>query len=235
MVLSTVYEATRAQNISISISIFNFNFNFQSSHWRVATIRTFRFNELNPKGLSWRPHFVQFWCGRAICRWQMMKREKRWWKGHSCATKHCGCQRKALWLPAQGIVVEIKSRFFPPFRTFRNNFKLFKTILSISLVSMGYLYFRRDWGGGCHGDLFILLLFGEEVTRHSAVFFTFPLVILSRNGLSPTITALVRYTFMAKTSLHVCYTYMYLGGGVSGFKGQVGLGWWEILWTGTRV
>ena len=66
------------------------------------TIRTFWFNELNPKGLSWRPHFVQFWCGRT---WDLLatddeKRKKRWWEGQHVpnTTKHCGCQRKALWV-----------------------------------------------------------------------------------------------------------------------------------------
>ena len=42
---------------------------WESPSWRQATIRTFRFNKLNPERLSWKPHVVQFWCGPAImCR-----------------------------------------------------------------------------------------------------------------------------------------------------------------------
>ena len=90
-----------AQNILISrLSIQERYLLSHSGVSPLATIRIFRFNELNPKGLSWRPHFVQFWCGRAICQHVPN------------TTKHCGCQRKALWLQAQGIVVETKSRFF---------------------------------------------------------------------------------------------------------------------------
>ena len=91
-----------AQNILISrVSIQERYLLSHSGNSPLATIRTFRFNELNPKRLSWRPHFVQFWCGRAICRWQMIKRKRKsWWKVQHVpnTTKHCGYRRKALWL-----------------------------------------------------------------------------------------------------------------------------------------
>ena len=98
-----------AQNILISrVSIQERYLLSHSGISPLATIRTFRFNKLNPKGLSWRPHFVQFWCGRAICRRQMMKRKKQVdEKVNMCqipqsivvaSARYCGYRRKALWL-----------------------------------------------------------------------------------------------------------------------------------------
>ena len=57
---------------SVDLRMFICSHTRESPHWRQATIQTFRFNELNPERLSWKPHFVQFWCGRAICRRQIM-------------------------------------------------------------------------------------------------------------------------------------------------------------------
>ena len=99
---SNMSSSVTAQNILISrVSIQEHYLLSHSGISPLATIRTFWFNELNPKGLSWRPHFVQLWCGHAICWRQMMKRQKiKMMKRSTCAntTKHCGCQRNALWL-----------------------------------------------------------------------------------------------------------------------------------------
>ena len=103
--LSSTSSDVTAQNIFISrVSIqeryllsHSGPYDHTGDHMTIlATIRTFRINKLNPKGLSWRPHFVQFWCGRAICRWQMMERKKTsWWKVQHVpnTTKHCGYYR----------------------------------------------------------------------------------------------------------------------------------------------
>ena len=109
--LSSTSSGVTAQNILISrVSIQERYLLSHSGISPLATIRTFRINKLNPKGLSWRPYFVQFWCGRAICRRQMIKTKQKKQVDEKvnmyqipqsivvASARHCGCQRKTLWL-----------------------------------------------------------------------------------------------------------------------------------------
>ena len=69
------WSCIAAQNILISrVSIQKRYFFLHSGISPLATSShtNISFQQIKSINLSWKPHFVQFWCGRTICRRQMM-------------------------------------------------------------------------------------------------------------------------------------------------------------------